>query len=243
MINGLNSIYTEPLAGSGAVYNPSYLTNFVGNETNKTGTGTGGSIYTLETKLTSSFFEQFQFDFALPLTPLDHVLIFDVDYSEQYRIDAYILHNGVYQQVSVTNWVHQNYAGQTGIAPDSTWPLWNPVTGVLTANTSANLTEPLVVLTPDQPINRVIFTKLGTSVTGSAAIQFAAEAGSVATLQLQIQRSGTNAVVYWPSAFSNFKLYQTDTLGAGLSWSLNTNPVVQSGYWLYVTNGLFRKAV
>ncbi len=52
--------------------------------------------------------------------------------------------------------------------------------------------------------------------------------------QLQIARSGSNVVLSWPAAASDFQLQQAGELGSGASWSTVTNTPAQSGDQLQV---------
>jgi hypothetical protein len=232
----LNSLYLETFGGTRAANNPAYVTNFIGNSTDYTGDGTAGSIRTMETAM-GAVTNRFQFDFSLPLTPLDHLLIADVENNEQYVIEAYILRGGTHQQVGLARWQHQNFAGQTGMAPDSNWARWDGTNGTLTG-VSGSYNEPLTVLTPDQLIDRVVISKAAVG-SGSAAIQFLAEPGSAATPQLSIRQEGAAAnVVSWPTAFEAWKLYRTATPGPVVQWDLVTNVPATSGFSVFVTNSV-----
>jgi hypothetical protein len=230
----LNSLLLESLGSSHAANNPLYATTFAGSTSLGTGDGIVGDIKTFETAL-GAVSNVFRFDFSVPLTSLDHVLLFDVESGEKYGLQAFVLRSGVYQQVSMTNWAHENYAGQTGVAPDATWAIWDSTNGLLTAATTAGQSEPLVVLTPDQPIDRVVFSRYELP-GGSASIQFLAELGSIAAFRLQIQKAGTNVVISWPADNKSFKLYEAGSIAPGASWTLNTNPAVMAGNFVLVTN-------
>ena len=168
----VHSVYTDHYGGSTPGNNPGYLTSFVGTTSTGTGDGTAGGFELLETNFGAPNLS-LRYDFAQPLTSVDRILIADTDNDEQYQVQAYRLVNGAYQAVSLTGWIHESFSGQTGTTPDATWPSWDPATGILTSNAGGvghNLNEPLDVLTPDQPVDRIVFTKL-TGDTGTAVIQ------------------------------------------------------------------------
>ncbi len=168
----VNSLYADNYGGSTPGNNPGYLTTFVGATANGTGSGTAGGFSLLETNYGAPYLS-LQYDFAQPLTSADRILVADTDNAEQYQVQAYRLVNGAYQAVSLAGWVHESFSGQTGTTPNASWPIWDPTTGTLTSNTGGAghlLNEPLDVLTPDQPVDRIVFTKLDGS-DGSAAIQ------------------------------------------------------------------------
>jgi hypothetical protein len=64
------------------------------------------------------------------------------------------------------------------VTPDSRWPTWNAATGLLTAGTSG-LNEELSVLTPDQPVSRLVISKTtgGGASTGFQVIEITGIAG------------------------------------------------------------------
>ena len=88
-------------------------------------------------------------------------------------MQAYRLVNGAYQPVSLTGWLHESFSGQTGVVPNASWATWDPAAGTLTSpahDPGATLNEPLDVLTPDQSVERIVFTKLAGN-GGNAIIQ------------------------------------------------------------------------
>jgi hypothetical protein len=105
-----------------------------------------------------------QFDFAIPVTSADRILIGDVDHSEAYTVQAFTLSGATYTAVNLSGWTEQNISGQTGVLPNSSWASWtvspDGLTGSFSANTGGELNEPYGVLTPNQSIDRIIFTKL-----------------------------------------------------------------------------------
>ena len=167
-----SDVYMDNYGGSTPGNNPSYLTTFVGATANGTGSGAAGGFDLLETNLGGTNLS-LQYDFAQPLTSVDRIIVADVDNDEQYQVQAYRLVNGEYEAVSLAGWVHESFSGQTGTTPDATRASWDPATGTLTSNAGGaghNLNEPLDILTPDQPVDRIVFTKLAGS-DGSAEIQ------------------------------------------------------------------------
>ena len=167
-----NSLYTDNFGGTTPGNNPGYLTTFVGATASGTGSGTAGGLTLLETNLGGTNLS-LQYDFAQPLTSVDRILIADTDNDEQYQVQAYRLVNGAYQAVSLAGWVHESFSGQTSTTPNASSASWDPTTGTLTSNAGGaghNLNEPLDVLTPDQPVDRIVFTKLAGS-DGSGEIQ------------------------------------------------------------------------
>jgi len=128
------------------------------------GDGTAGHVTALN--LTGSATGSIQIDFAQPISAIDRLLFIDVDFTEQYHIEAFSLQGASYVPLSLLGWTHQTLSGQTGVIPDSRWPTWSPASGLLTANSSpSGLNEELSVLTPDQPLSRLIITK----TTGAGA--------------------------------------------------------------------------
>ena len=156
--------------------NPDYVTTFVGSTSNGTGNGTAGQVAFLDMAGTAT--GSMQFDFAQPLTPADRLLFVDIDSTEQYHIEAFSLVSSTYVPLSLLGWTYATFSGQTGVAPDSRWPSWDAVNGLLTATSSA-LNEELSVLTPDQLISRLVISKTtgaGAS-TGFQTIEVATLAG------------------------------------------------------------------
>ena len=188
------SLYTDVFGGATPGNNPAYLTNFVGATNNGTGDGIAGDIEDLV--MTSDSTGTLQFDFLYPLTPQDRILFTDVDGSEQYLLQAYLINGSISNQVSFVGWPATNYSGSTGIMPDSRWPIWNPAAGTLTSGTSAgfNLNEELFVLTPAQNINRLVIRKQS-EATSATCITFL----SIQT-PLTIRQSGTNVVLTWTNS-------------------------------------------
>lgn len=154
--------------------NPGYLQTYLGSPATGTGSGALGDLLELETKAPAVGVAptSIQFDFSKPLTSLDSILIQDVDTSEQYQILAYQKTAGGYVQVSELGWTHVPLTGQTGILPNSSWPIWDPSNGTLTANTSGGLPDNLDMLIADQPIDRIIFRSTRTTQGFTAQIQF-----------------------------------------------------------------------
>jgi PEP-CTERM motif len=142
--------------------NPGYLTTFVGSTGNGTGDGTAGHVAFLDMAGTAT--GSMQFDFAQPITSADRLLFVDPDSTEQYHIEAFTLVGATYVSLSELGWTYETFSGQTGVTPDSRWPTWNPVSGLLTATSSA-LNEELSVLTPDQLVSRLVISK----TTGAGA--------------------------------------------------------------------------
>ena len=186
------SLYTDVFGGATPGNNPAYLTNFVGVATNGTGDGIAGDFEDLN--MTSDSTGTLQFDFLSPLTPQDRILLIDVDGPESYLLQAYAINGSASNQVSFVGWPAQDFSGQTGLTPDSTWPLWNPAAGTLISGISAKLNEELFVLTPAQNINRLMVTKQS-GVNWSTTITFL----SLQT-PLAIRRSGTNVVLTWTNS-------------------------------------------
>lgn len=157
------------LGGAYSSGNPWYITNFTGSPLNGTGDGNIGDIEEIDTTNGLSL----QFDFALRLTPQDRFFLFDCDISEQYHIRAFIKNGTNYTAESLVNWTVQYFPGSTEEQPNSSFPLWDGINGLLTAQTAYNLNDNLTVFTPDQVVDRVIVTQLTAGgVTDSAGLQF-----------------------------------------------------------------------
>jgi hypothetical protein len=142
--------------------NPGYLTTFVGSAGNGTGDGTAGHVAFLDMAGTAT--GSMQFDFAQPISSADRLLFVDADSTEQYHIEAFSLVSSTYVPISLLGWTYETFSGQTGVTPDSRWPSWDPVNGLITATSSA-LNEGLSVLTPDQLVSRLVISK----TTGAGA--------------------------------------------------------------------------
>jgi hypothetical protein len=153
--------------------NPSYLTSFIGTTGTNTGNGTAGQMNLLETSSSPSIANQLQFDFAIPLDSNSRIVVADVDSNERYTFQAYHFNGSSYVALSLSGWAAQNFTGQTGITPNGTWPTWTldvpTTTGTLTGSSGA-MNEPVVVLTPSQTVDRLVFTRPG-EAGGSAEIQ------------------------------------------------------------------------
>src|SRR5271169_836202 len=118
-----------------------------------------------------------QFDFAQSLTSADRIMLTDIDFTESYTILAYDKVGVNFVQVSTAGWTNLAYSGETGITPDSRWPIWNGTNGTLTSNAPSGLTEELDALIPDNAFDRLVVTK--TSGSGaSTVIQVAEPVGS-----------------------------------------------------------------
>lgn len=152
----VNGLFIDNYGGLTPGNNPSYLTTFVGSVANGTGDGTPGHMEMFQ--FTGAAIGSFQFDFAQPLSSTDRLLLVDIDAGEQYQIDAFSLVGGNYVPVGKAGWTYEPFSGQTGITPNNLWPTWDGASGVLAAS-SAGLNEELAVLTPDQPISRLIISK------------------------------------------------------------------------------------
>jgi hypothetical protein len=183
LASGVNSTYQDQFGGPAPGNNPPYITDFVGDSGTGTGNGIPGNIVLLETRAAAG---SIQFDFLSPLTPHDHILIADADFSETYGIQAFVYTSSGYSLASLLHWPYENCSGQTGQVPDSNWAAWNPSTGIITA-TPSGLNEPLLVLTPDQPVDRIIFSRYAGG-SGTAEIQFMAETNSLAWTRLSIRK-------------------------------------------------------
>ena len=232
LTGSLNSIYSETYGGPTPGNNPSYVTNFIGVATNGTGDGTAGKMSLLETTL-AAVDCSFQFDFVIPLTPKDHFLLSDVDAGEKYSLQAYLKAGSTYQLVSLTNWTCQFCSGQTGLLPNGSWPIWDAANGTLTASSSAGLNEPLVILTPDRTIDRVVLNKLPVG-SGSLALQFLEEPPleittvGIATNYFHFQLNGLPGQTVIVEACTNLTAplwlpLQTNTLGTNQSYFTATN--------------------
>jgi hypothetical protein len=189
--------------GSPPGNNPAYLTNFLGVASNGTGDGSTPG-YLVNLNMTSDNAGSLQFDFSIPLTPQDRVLIIDVDGPEQYLIQAYTLSGSSYVSANLTGWNAEDFSGSTGITPNNQWPVWNASTGTLTSGTTANLNEELFTLTPDQNISRLVVTKQN-GASWSTDITFVSVVPT-----LLIQKSGGNVVLSWGSP--NFSLQSASTI-------------------------------
>ena len=61
--------------------------------------------------------------------------------------------------MNLSGWIYETFTGSTGVLPDSRWPTWNAPQGLLTAGTTG-LGEELSVFTLDQPVSRLVISKL-----------------------------------------------------------------------------------
>ncbi len=184
----------DTFGGSSSANNPAYLANFVGAASNGTGDGTAGDLADLD--MTSDASGAVQFDFAIPMTPLDRILVVDVDGPEQYLFQASFVNETFDMPVSTAGWAGQPFAGTVGSPPDSRWPTWNASAGTLVSGTSENINEELFVLTPNQNFNRLVVTKLSTGASGwSTDITFVSLGAPLA-----IQKTDSNVVLTWGSA-------------------------------------------
>jgi hypothetical protein len=152
----LGGLFTDNFGGATPGNNPNYLTGFIGSTVSATGDGTAGHVGFLD--LGGGSTSLVQFDFAQPITSVDRLLFVDIDSSEQYHIEAYALVGASYVPLSLGGWTYETFSGQTGVTPDSRWPTWGGANGFLTAGT-LGLNEELSVLTPDQPVNRLVISK------------------------------------------------------------------------------------
>jgi hypothetical protein len=146
--------YIDVYGGATPGNNPDYLRDFVGSTTEGTGDGQAG--HHLFLTMSSASTGAIQFDFAQPLNSSDRILFSDVDYFEQYSLQAFAPGGAA---LDFSGWTYEAFSGQTGVLPDSRWPTWDPVNRLLTAGTST-LNEEVVVFTPDQSVSRLIITKL-----------------------------------------------------------------------------------
>lgn len=231
----VGSYFSDAFGGAYAYDNPWYLTSFVGSAATGTGDGVAGDIGMLETSRDGTKSMALQFDFSSPLTPRDHLLVADVDNGERYGVEAYVRSGSAYTKVSLTNWGSLNCAGHTQQWPDSTWPTWDSTNGLLTSPGLNSTSELLVVLTPAQNIDRVIFYKYPAGPNGSAYIQFLTEPRPTGKTTLNCQSVGANLLVSWPQASSNLTLYSSITLGNDWLPVTNNPPVLRGGSWV-VTN-------
>jgi hypothetical protein len=169
----ISSLFLENFGGATPGNNPSWVTSFIGNTVQGTGDGIAGNWQML---LPPTSGVVLQFDFAIPLTPADRMMIADVDNTETHRIEAFTRVGNTFTPVSVSGWTHQAFSGQSGITPDARWATWNGVDGTL--NGSGNsLNEPLDVLIPNQSVDRVVFTKFSGG-SGTPALQFSSPSSS-----------------------------------------------------------------
>ena len=168
----VNSVYMDAFGGASSGNNPSYLTDFVGSSAANTGDGLAGHMKLLETALVADApTNALQFDFASSLNGNSRIVIADVDLAENYTLAAYHWDGSSYVQLSLSGWTHETFSGKTGASPNSNWAVWDASTGTMTGNSPAPMNEPLDVFTPDQAVDRVVFTKLNQSTAGSAGIQ------------------------------------------------------------------------
>jgi hypothetical protein len=134
--------------------------------------------------------------------------------------------------VSFAGWPTNDYSGTAGILPNSSWPAWNPATGVLTSGSTTNINEEIFALTPAQNINRLVVTKQ--SVSGwSTDITFVS-----ADPTLSLRLSGANVILTWPTNYTGYGLQSTTNLNPPAAWSAAlTAPVIVNGLNT-VTNAL-----
>ena len=230
LAGSLDPDYTDTFWGVYSSGNPDYVTNFVGATTNGTGDGAVGDLEDIQTSGGLSL----QFDFALRLTPNDRLFIIDCDFSEQYRVQAFIKSGSSYIAESLVNWAVQNYPGSTQVLPNSSFPAWSAASGLLTAQTAGNLNEPLTIFTPDQAVDRVIITQLAVG-GGTASLQFIHPIPpSLGTLG--INYNGTNVVLTVP-VNSVVASLQTTTNLAQPVWTTLTNNAGPATIPLPMTNG------
>ena len=227
----VGSLFQEAFAGLGPNNNnPAFITNFIGVTANGTGNGSFGRIECFQSSSSSM---ALQFDFAVPLTSSDRILIVDADLSEKYGVQAYFAG----QPLDLSGWSYAGYSGEESRLPDATWPVWsvNTTQGTLTAS-SSGLSEPLSVLAPNQSVDRVIITRFAQG-SGSICIQFMNLTASAAGPPvLQIQSLGGKAVLSWSESFPNYSLYSTTNLGSPASWTaVGTQPSLSSSQ-LVITN-------
>lgn len=156
------------LGGATPGNNPSYLTGFTGSVSDFTGSGSPGSLYMLGLE---GGVPSLQFDFSVPLNSADRILIADVDRSQRFRIEAFRFTGSSYQPLSLTGWIHEVFSGETGILPNANWATWDSNLGTLTASTSTSLTTPLNSLTPNQSVDRLVFSRVPGSNLASVEIQ------------------------------------------------------------------------
>ena len=204
----MGGLFTDNFGGSTPGNNPSYFTGFVGSSVSGTGDGNLGRVgfFDFGGGATSSA----QFDFTQPLTSVDRLLFVDADSSEQYHIEAYALVGASYVPLSLTGWTYEVFSGQTGVTPDSRWPTWNATSGLLTAGT-LGLNEELSVLTPDQPVSRLVISKTagGGFSTGFQVIE---------VIGIQGDYNANGAIdaadyVVWRKSAGTTNVLPNDTLG------------------------------
>jgi len=111
--------------------------------------------------------EVFRFDFAIPFSPSDRLLIGDVDVGEVFQIEAFVRTGSDYSQVSTANWTVEPCTGMMDRLPDSAWPTWDGVAGSFTAASGNNNNCELDILTPDQPIDRLILWQASSNGSGT----------------------------------------------------------------------------
>jgi len=231
----VNSIFQEVFSVGGTnINNPAFLTNFVGLAANGTGDGNPSRLKCLETALSGSVL--LEFDFAIPLTSADRLVIADVDTGEEYGILASFQGSSLFP----SNWVYTAYSGGTTQLPDSSWPVWDSNQGTLTAATTGNLFEPLSVLAPKLSMDRVVISRFNQG-SGSIALQFINVATPSGSPALKIQSVGGNAVLSWPASFPNYSLYTTTNLAPSAQWTLVGQPTLISSQ-LVITNSPAAKA-
>jgi hypothetical protein len=172
-LSGLpRSIYLDEFGGTNSADNPAYITNFVGSAAEGNGDGISGDISGIETTQGVSL----QFDFAERLTANDRLLVSDCDWLEQYQVRAFVRNGGGYGEVPLSHWSAADYPGSTQELPNSLWPTWNGASGMLVSQANdTGLGEELVVLTPDQSVDRVVITQRNTP-GGTASLQFVSPA-------------------------------------------------------------------
>ncbi len=194
--------------------NPAYLTNFVGMTNNGTGDGIAGDIIDLNTTLDST--GTLQFDFLIPLTSQDRILFVDVDGTEQYLLQAYVINGSSTNQVSFASWPTNNFSGTTGILPNSNWPVWNPTTGTLISGIAGNLNRELFVLTPAQNINRLVLTKQSGNAASMGITFLSLQLGP----SLSIPNTNINEQALWQ--------YTPTVSGSGYTFGLSNAPTGMS---------------
>jgi len=225
----VNSIFQEVFTVGGAnINNPAFLTNFVGLTGNGTGDGNPSRLKCIETALGGTVV--LEFDFAIPLTANDRLVIADVDTGEEYSIVASFQGS----LLLPSQWDYASYSGETSQLPDSSWPVWDSNGGTLTAGTTANLSEPLSVFAPKLPMDRVVVTRFNQG-NGSIALQFVNLTTASGPPVLNIQSVGGNAVLSWPASFPDYSLYTATNLAPPAPWTLVGQPTLNSSQ-LIVTN-------
>ena len=121
LTSDLVSVTSDVLGGASPGNNPVYLTGYLGVSSNGTGDGVVGDLADLN--MTADVTGSLQFDFSIPLTPQDRILLVDVDGLEQYLLQAYAFNGSSYvQEVNLAGWTAQDFSGTTGITPNSSWP-------------------------------------------------------------------------------------------------------------------------